>query len=95
MQVDKITKYGFTAMEIAALNGRTEVVKLLAKVISLKYFYFYFYFFPKARRQHHVDVVSQPDDTSPECCGGRSLRHRWVRWPLILDSNGGCLFDPC
>ena len=32
MEVDKVTKYGFTAMEIAALNGRTEIVRLLRKV---------------------------------------------------------------
>ena len=30
MEVDKVTKYGFTAMEIAALNGRTKIVEILA-----------------------------------------------------------------
>ena len=30
MEVDKVTKYGFTAMEIAALNGRSKIVRILA-----------------------------------------------------------------
>ena len=32
VKVDKVTKHGFTALEIAALNGHTEVVKVLVKV---------------------------------------------------------------
>ena len=31
VDVDKVTKYGWTPLEIAAVNGRTEVVRLLVK----------------------------------------------------------------
>ena len=28
---DRVTKYGYTALEISAINGRTEIVRLLVR----------------------------------------------------------------
>jgi len=36
IEVDKVTKYGFTALEIAALNGWTDVVVMLVKEYGAK-----------------------------------------------------------
>ena len=36
VEVDNLTKYGWTPLEIAAVNGRTEVVRLLVKTYKIK-----------------------------------------------------------
>ena len=63
-QVNKETKYGFTAMEISALNGRSEILRILFQVQNIL-FKFVINFLSAWRR---CQLLAIRHLAPPECC---------------------------